>query len=137
MRRNNENTYNFIQASHKEILDLKTTVAKLEVQLQNVCLLVQNATFFSVMQGADLSEFFPVRKAEQLKLFMDRDHPDWPSRRTEFYHYLYSCVSDSKKTFTKGLLKALFSREYMWTVKWPSTGYYLTFLKEQSLCYFN
>lgn len=124
MRRNNENTYSFIQATHQEVMDLKATVANIISKLDNIALQVQKATFKTLMDDSpDISEFFPVERAEQIENFMDRSHPDWPSRRSQFYSYLFNIVTDSKKNFTKGLLKALFRREYMRTVKWPSSGW--------------
>lgn len=122
MRRNNENAYSFIQAIHKEILDLKATVAEMLLKMNNISQQVQRATFSTLMQGPDISDFFPVYRAEQLQLFMDKTHPEWPARRLEFYNFLFSTVTDSPKTFTKGVLKALFSRKYMLTVKWPGYG---------------
>lgn len=122
MRRNQENTYAYIQATHKEVIDLKANVSNLESKLHSVSLQIQKATFQSVMQGADISEFFPVQRAEQLQSFMDREHPEWPSRKSEFYNLLFTIVTDSKKNLSKGLLKTLFCRDYMLTVKWPSAG---------------
>lgn len=122
MRRNGENTYSYIQAIHQEILDMKAELAKMNAKVDGISHQVQTATFQTVMQGPDMSEFFPVKTPQQLETFMDRSHPEWPSRRSEFYNFLFTCVSDCKKTFVKGLLKSLFTREYMWKVKWPAYG---------------
>ena len=74
------------------------------------------------MNEVDISEFFPVTSTRNLEKFMDREHKEWPCRRREFYNYLLNIVSDNKKAFTKGLLKALFSRDFMMTIKWPTFG---------------
>ena len=75
-----------------------------------------------MMNGCDLSEFFPVERNDQLEQFMDRDHPEWCNRKTEFYHFLYTIASDNKRGFARGMIKALFARKYISTVKWPSSG---------------
>lgn len=92
---------------------MKSMIADIAVQ-------VRKDTFDTLMQGPDMSEFFPVQNDQQLLDFMDRTNSEWPARRTEFAHYLFNCVSNSKKAFSKGLLKSLFSREYMRSVKWPT-----------------
>ena len=122
LRRNMENTNAFAQANYKEIQEIRTILSNMESKLELISLQVQKATFNSLMQGCDISEFFPVEKKEQLQLFMDRNHPDWNSRKTEFYNLLYTAASKIKKGFARGLLKALFSRKYIMTAKWPSFG---------------
>lgn len=117
-----ENTNGVVRASHSDLQLIKQAIADLEKKLDNMCFHVHKSTFKETMAGPDLSEFFPVERAEQLDLFMDRQHKDWPARRDEFYHYLYTCVTQSKSCFTTGIFKCLFSREYMGTVKWPSFG---------------
>ena len=74
------------------------------------------------MSGCDISEFFPVETQRQLELFMDRDHPEWEDRKADFFYFLYTIASDTKKGFATGLIKAIFSREYISTSKWPSFG---------------
>ena len=122
MRRNLENTNGIVQANHSDLQVIKAVVEELSCKLDVISYHVQKNTFQKAMGGPDISEFFPVEKAEQLHEFMDRSHPEWPGRRDEFYNYLYTCVTDSKSAFSKGLFKALFSRTYMRTVKWPSFG---------------
>ena len=120
MRRNLENVHGFSQATYKEVLDIKATVYP---QLDAIRDQVQKATFNTVMQGTDISEFFPVETNQKLQLFMDREHVEWESRKNEFYNYLYTVASTIKKGFARGLIKALFTREYIVTAKWPSNGY--------------
>ena len=122
LRRNLENTHGIATASHQNTLDLKNQLANLDSKMDAVLAQVQKATFKSVMEGPDLSEFFPVENNEQLELFMNREHPQWEARKNEFYHYLYTISSNIKKGFARGLVKALFSRQYIRTVKWPSAG---------------
>lgn len=122
LRRNLENTHGFSQASYHEILQLKAANSRIESELKELSSQVHKATFKTVMTECDISEFFPVQTKEQLLQFMDREHPDWNLRKTEFYHFLYTIVSDNKRGFARGLIKAIFTREYINTVKWPSTG---------------
>lgn len=122
VRRNMENLHAYSQATHKEVVELREEVTKIYSKIDAVLLQVHRATFQNVMQGADISEFFPVESNEQLEQFMDRSHPEWNSRKTEFYHYLYTIASEIKKGFARGMIKALFSRQYIVAVKWPSTG---------------
>ena len=102
---------------------MKAALTDLETMLKTVVTQVQQATLMSAMQGTDISEFFPVENNQQLERFMDRDHPDWNSRKMEFYHFLYTTASDVKKGFARGLIKAIFSRSYILGAKWPSSGY--------------
>ena len=122
MRRNLENTNGLAQANHREILLIKTSLAQLHSKIESLSIQVQKATFQSVMQTSDISEFFPVESNDQLEQFMDRNHPEWPSRRAEFYNFLLTVTSKVKKGFARGLIKALFSRTYILTVKWSNTG---------------
>ena len=122
LRKNMENTNGIVQASHGEILALKAHLNKIDARLDEISSQVQKATFSTVMAGCDISEFFPVERLEQLELFMDRSHPEWPSRRTEFYNFLFTIVPTAKRGFSKGLIKALFDRKFIVTVKWPAFG---------------
>ena len=122
LRRNMENTNAFAQANYKEILEIRAILSSMESKLELICVQVQKATFNSLMQGCDISEFFPVERKEQLELFMDRDHPEWNNRKLEFYNYLYTTASHIKKGFARGLIKAIFSRKYIMISKWPSFG---------------
>ena len=122
MRKNHENTNGFVQATHKEVLELKAAITDILARLDKLTKMIETASFQTVMQGADISEFFPVQTSEQLELFMDRSHPDWPSRRAEFYNLLFTCVPRSSRGFAKGLIAAIFTRNYISQVKWPSTG---------------
>lgn len=123
MRKNLENTNNLAQATYKEVLAIKENLSQILATVHSLSLQVQKATFNSVMQGSDISEFFPVERQEQLELFMDRGHPEWESRKMEFYHFLYTIASKVKKGFSRGVIKAIFSRQYICSVKWPSHGY--------------
>ena len=122
LRKNMENTNGIVQASHGEILALKAHLIKIDARIDAISAQVHKATFTTVMSGCDISEFFPVERLEQLECFMDRSHPEWPSRRTEFYNFLFTIVSNTKRGFAKGLIKALFDRKFIVTVKWPSFG---------------
>lgn len=117
-----ENTNGFAQATHKEVLDIKAYLYNLASRLDSICLQVQKSTFQTNMKGCDISEFFPVKCNEKLEIFMDRDHPEWESRKTEFYNFLFSVATNVKKGFARGLIKAMFSREYISAVKWPYSG---------------
>lgn len=122
LRKNLENTNAFAQAIHKDVVELKATLSQIESHLQTLGIQVQKATFQKAMSGCDISEFFPVEKQEQLDAFMDRDHPEWEDRKAEFFNFLYTIASDTKKGFATGLIKAIFSRKYILTAKWPSFG---------------
>ena len=117
-----ENTNGIVQATYSEILGVKAALAKLESRIDDISFQVQKATFNNLMGGCDISEFFPVKRQDQLECFMDRDHPEWPSRKTEFQNFLLTTVSNKKRGFGKGLIQALFTRAYICTVKWPSYG---------------
>lgn len=120
-RRNHENTNEVVKENHKEIVSLREEMKGLKEMVATVAHHVKKSTFQKLMNGPYLSEFFPVTSADQLVQFMDRNHPEWPARRDEFAFYLFNCITDSKKSFTKGLLKSLFSRQYMSKVKWPKS----------------
>lgn len=123
MRRNLENTHGFAQAIHKEVLDLKARITKIESLLQGVSEQIHKATFKTLMNDdVDISEFFPVESEEKLQQFMDRDHPQWNARRNGFYQFLYTVATNNKKGFARGMIKAIFSRQYIRTVKWPTSG---------------
>ena len=117
-----ENVHGFAQSIYTHVLELKGTINRIESNLEAVSGQVQKSTFKTVMSGCDISEFFPVEKKEQLELFMDREHQQWESRKTEFYYFLYTIASTNKRGFGRGLIKALFSRSYIMNVKWPSAG---------------
>lgn len=122
MRKNHENTHDIVKENHHELIDLKKEIKEMRSDISDVSFQVKKATFNNVMGGVDLSDFFPVVSTQQLEAFMDKKHPDWHLRRMEFYNFLYNCVTDCKKAFSKGLLKTLFTRQYMMTVKWPNFG---------------
>lgn len=122
VRRNHENTHEIVKENHGEIVSVKREIKELKSEVLDIAFHVKKSTFTQLMSGVDLSEFFPVQKAQQLEDFMDRNHPQWEERKKEFHHFLFNCVTDNKKHFSKGLLKTLFSRQYMMTVKWPSFG---------------
>ena len=122
MRKNMENLYGFAQATYKEVLDLKCQITSISSKLDSVSVQVQRATFNTVLNGCDISDFFPVETNQQLEAFMDREHPQWESRKLEFYHFLYTTASKTKRGFAKGLINALFKRTYISEVKWPSSG---------------
>ena len=121
LRRNLENTNALAQATYKEVIEVKNCLAQLEAKLESACSQITKATFQACMQGADISEFFPVENNQQLESFMDRKDPEWPSRRAEFYNFLLT-IASTKKCFARGMIKALFSRQYISNVKWPSFG---------------
>lgn len=122
LRRNLENTNAFVQATHKEVLDIKATISRIESNQESLATQVHKAAFQSAMSGCDISEFFPVERKEQLEAFMDRGHPQWEDRKAEFYNFLYTIASKNKKSFATGLIKAIFSRQYICGAKWPSFG---------------
>lgn len=122
LRKNLENTNAFAQATHRDVQEIKSTLTKIESNLEALCIQVQRATFQKAMSGCDISEFFPVERQEQLEAFMDRDHPQWEERKAEFYNFLLSIASENKKAFATGMIKAIFSRQYISTTKWPSFG---------------
>ena len=133
LRRNLENTNAFVQTTYKDVVDLKTSVPP---KLDQIFSMLQKATFQTNMRGCDLSEFFPVERREQLELFMDREHKDWEDRKAEFYNFLYTIASKGQeKGFARGLIKAIFTREYINTAKWPSYGYnfFLITLNQNSI----
>ena len=118
-----ENTNALAQASYKEIIEIKKHILRIEEKLEAISTQVHNSTFQTLMSGCDMSEFFPVETKEQLEKFMDRQHPEWESRKTEFYHYLYTISTKNRGGFARGLIKALFSRRFISKNKWPSSGY--------------
>lgn len=122
MRRNDENTNAIVQANHSDLQKLKLMVDQMFSKVANIEYHVLKSNFQKSMGGPDLSEFFPVERAEQIDQFMDRDHPEWPARRDAFYNLLHTCVTEAKSCMARGLFTTLFTRKYMWTVKWPSTG---------------
>ena len=123
MSKNLHNTNAFVQATHQEVLEMKAHLSELASKVDSIFIMVKNSTFHENMKGCDISEFFPVENNEQLELFMDRNHPEWDDRKSEFYHFLYTIASNIKKGFARGLIKALFTREYISKAKWPSFGY--------------
>ena len=122
LRKNLENTNSFAQVTYREVMDIKACISRIESNQLSMGTQLQKATFQSAMRGTDISEFFPVDTHGQLEAFMDRDHPEWNSRREEFFNLLYSITTSVKKGFARGLIKALFSRQYISKSKWPSYG---------------
>lgn len=123
MRRNHENTNALAQATYREVVELKAQLNNIQSRLEAMTIQVEKATFNTVMGGgADISEFFPAESNIQINSFMDRAHPEWDGRKMEFYHFLYTIVSKNKRGFARGMIKALFARSYISTVKWPSSG---------------
>lgn len=122
MRRNHENTNEVVQYNHSDLQIIKQDNAIIKEQVYDLAIQMKKATFHTLMDTVDLSEFFPVEREAQLEDFMDRTHVDWPARRREFYNYMFNCITPGKKGFAKGLMKTLFSREFMWTTKWPTFG---------------
>ena len=122
MRRNHENTNGIVAANHYQLKELQGRVIGQE---EKISFLYENAkkeNFNRDMQAPDLGQFFPVQTPDQLEKFMDRTHPEWDARRQEFYNLLYTCISDQKNNFSKGLIYTLFTQDYIKIVKWPSSG---------------
>ena len=124
LRRNLENTHGFSQATHKEVLELKSRISTIESLLQDISSQIHKATFKTLMNGdeVDISDFFPVESKEKLEEFMDRGHPQWNARKQEFYHLLYTIATKQKKGFARAMIKAIFSRQYISKTKWPTSG---------------
>lgn len=122
MRRNHENTNEIVKYNHSDLQMVKENIKALHDKIDDISYHVKRATFQELMNDVDISEFFPIESSKQLEDFMNREHADWPARKREFYNYLYNGLIDDKKAFTKGLLKLLFSREFMFTIKWPTFG---------------
>lgn len=122
MRRNLENTHALALATHKEVVDMKGSMARFETTINLVSTQVEKATFLTLMQGTDISEFFPIETNHQLHLFMDRGHPEWENRKNEFFNFLLTIATNVKKGFARALIKSLFTRQFISTVKWPSPG---------------
>ena len=122
MRRNHENTNAIVTANHHKLKAIQERQLAQDSNIATIMEFVTKQKFEMDMEAPDIGVFFPVTDAKQLELFMDRSHPDWDARRKEFYNMLFTCLSDNKGCFTKGLLHTLFTRKYMLTVKWPSTG---------------
>lgn len=122
IRRNHENTNEVVQHNHLDLQDVKSDIREIKAKLEELFFQVNKATFQTVMDGVDLSETFPVMREEQLAEFMNRNHPDWPARRKEFYNFMFTCIPKDKKELAKAILKALFSRTFMSTTKWPTFG---------------
>ena len=122
MRKNLENTNAFAQATHSDVVEIKAVLTKIETHLEILAIQVHKATFQQAMSGCDISDFFPVENQEQLEAFMDKEHPQWNERKAEFFNFLYTIASKNKKGFTTGLLRAMFTRQYISKAKWPSFG---------------
>lgn len=97
---------------------MKTVISYL-TELKND---MKEFSYYMKMDSTDMSDFFPLRTAEDLQRFMDKSHEEWPLRRKGFNHLLYTCVTKSKKKFSAGLLHVLFTREYVGNHKWPNPG---------------
>ena len=66
--------------------------------------------------------FFPLRSLENLREFMDRDHPDFEIRMEEFQNLMLLAISDSIQKFADALMDIFFTREFAAEIKWPSLG---------------
>lgn len=122
MRRNHENTNGIVGANHYQLKDIQNRMSKQESEIAEIRQIVKKEAFQKDMEAPDIGFFFPVSTPEQLELFMDRSHPEWNARRKEFYNLLFTCLSDQKTAFSKGLIHTLFTREYISEYKWPSSG---------------
>lgn len=74
------------------------------------------------MDTNDVSDFFPIKDEQSLKLFMDRTHSEWDARKHGFYHLLYTTITKKKKKFARALLHTVFSRPYISSHRWPQPG---------------
>ena len=66
--------------------------------------------------------FFPLTSRENLKEFMNKQHPDFEIRMQEFQNLMLLTISDSVQKFSDALMDNFFSREFAADIKWPSPG---------------
>lgn len=122
MRKNHENTNGIVTSNHYQLKASNEKADKRDSKIDKIYELVKKQSFQADMDAPDIGKFFPVRNQNQLEQFMDRSHPEWDERRKEFYNLLFTCLTDQKNTFSKGLINTIFTREYISLVKWPAAG---------------
>ena len=83
---------------------------------------IKQFCFHVKMDTNDVSDFFPLRDEHSLALFMDKNHPDWNSRKHGFYHLLFTAITNKKKKFAKALLHTIFTRHFIADHHWPQEG---------------
>ena len=123
MRKNHENTNEIVTSNHYKLKDLQETAREQQPKINYIYEHLRKQSFQKDMNAPDIGDFFPVENPSQLELFMDRSNPLWDARREEFHNLLYTCLTNQKNIFSKGLIQTLFTRQYIRTVQWPSPGY--------------
>ena len=122
MKQNVQYTSDAIRSNHDRLRCHDFSMKTVLTMLKEIKTDIAQFSFHMKMDTVDLSNFFPLKTAEDLKSFMDREHEDWPMRRRAFHHLLYTTVTKNKKKFAAALLHTLFSREFVQQHYWPSQG---------------
>lgn len=71
----------------------------------------------------DISPYFPISSMVVLNDFLSNKDGNFTEKKEEFEKYLYSCCSlvMDMDNFSAGLLKTLFTKEFIRDHRWPST----------------
>ena len=121
MKHNTKHTYDIGRSNHFSLKEIVSMILSLNQKVDNVSNNVSKLMLLLLTEDTiDISEFFPITSLDKLNEFMDRSHPQWSSRLKGFNHLL--TIHDDQKKFADALLAALFSRDLLASVKWPSAG---------------
>lgn len=74
------------------------------------------------MLGADVMDIFPIKKMDDLLIFMSNIDGDFKRRKIAFEHMLYQLATKNadQSNFGTILMHALFERKFLIGLKWPS-----------------
>ena len=123
MKYNGKNIYELEKSNHFSMKEMHAMLVALTLKVDTTANNVNKLMYLLITQDSlDISEFFPIKCLKTLNKFMDRTHPQWPLRLKEFKNLLLLCVDDNVKRFQDALLAALFDRDYLSVIKWPSPG---------------
>lgn len=123
MRRNIHSTNDIVRSNHERLLCNEQTNKIVIEMLKDIKEEMRQYNFHIKMETADVGKYFPLDCDEDLQEFMDRGHPEWPSRMKGFYHLLFTTVTQKKRRFGGALLHALFTRNFISCHRWPFPGY--------------
>lgn len=123
MRRNMFGTHELARVSVNKQTTNETKLDTALSLLMEIKDELHNVSFHNRMDSVDVSLYFPLNSAEDLKKFMRREDEEWPLRKRGFYQLLYSTLTKKKRKFGSALLRTLFTRSFIANHKWPYPGY--------------
>lgn len=122
LRKNTINVIDTVRSNNEKLKSNDYYMKAIMTMLQEVKDGIRQYTFHMKMDTNDVSDFFPLKNGDSMKLFMDRSHPDWNARKHGFYHLLFTTITKKKRKFAHALLHTVFTRQFIATHRWPQPG---------------